>query len=385
MHFLSIEWLIIMLFTIALFWIAPFKYRQSLLSAITIVVLATYSPISLAILTTLTVPTFFSVGNRSRPLSGFAAILVIVINIAVLLFYKYQTGHYYNSDSISSIIIPLGLAYYTLRLVHYIIEAYKGSLPSHTFMDFINYQFFLPTIVVGPIHRFSEFNKDLRRHHWDFSMIALGSERILYGYVKLTFLANYLISGVFANVISTCGQATDPLVIYLTMIKAGLNLYMQFSGFSDIAIGFAKILGFNVMENFKWPYFQKNISDFWRCWHISLTSWCRDYIFNSVTAITRSPALGSLSTMVIIGVWHELSIRFIVWGLYHGLGIVIWQKFQKIKTKMPQLPRSFAPFTHALSVLLTLHFVWFGFNIVNYPTLPEAFNAMFTVLFFFRG
>lgn len=382
MHFVSIDWFAWMVFTIAFFWLTPHQWRQYLLTVITVAFLGTYAPLSLAILTLLSLITYFIVNvSGKKQLSGIQASAVIILDVIILGYYKIHAGSHSDED-LTSIAIPLGLAYYTLRLIHYVLEAYKGALPRHQLHDFIHYLFFLPTIVVGPIHRFPEFNKDLRRHHWDFRMITQGCERILYGYVKITFLANYLISGVFAQYITTCGEATDPLVIYLEMIRTGLNLYMQFSGFSDIAIGFSRILGFNIIENFKWPYFQKNISDFWRCWHISLTSWCREYIFTTVFSISRSPVLGALTTMVMIGIWHELSIRFIVWGLYHGLGIVIWQKFQKTKHFLPTMPKILKPAIDILSVLLTLHFVWLGFNIINYPTLEEAFNAMKTIILF---
>ena len=381
MHFISIDWFAWMAFTIAFFWLAPDRWRHHVLTFITVVFLAIYAPLSLAILTLLSAITYSIVSKQKTQLSGIKTSIAITLDIAILGFYKIKVGSH-SDDSLTSIVIPLGLAYYTLRLVHYVLEAYKGTLPRHQLADFIHYLFFLPTIVVGPIHRFHEFNKDLRRHHWDFNMITQGCERILYGYVKLTFLANYLISTQFSQFITTCGESTDPLVIYLGMVRAGLNLYMQFSGFSDIAIGFSMILGFKIMENFKWPYFQKNISDFWRCWHISLTSWCREYIYTTVFSITRSPILGAIATMVIIGIWHELSLRYVVWGLYHGFGIVVWQSFQKNKHLLPKLPQQIKPVLDVLSVLLTLHFVWLGFNIVNYPSLGEAFNAMKTVFLF---
>lgn len=381
MHFISIEWFAWMAFTIATFWLLPAKWRHYSLIAITFAFLMVYSPLSLLVLVSLSCISFTIVNQRKKQLSGLQASIAISLNVAILIYYKIHAASQ-SGDLLTTQVIPLGLAYYTLRLIHYIIEGYKGKLQAHKFIQFLQYIFFLPTIVVGPIHRFTEYHKDIKRHHWDLSMIAQGSERILYGYVKLTFLANYLISGVFSQYISTVGEPNDPLVLYLNMIRAGLNLYMQFSGFSDIAIGFAKILGFTVMENFKWPYFQKNISDFWRCWHISLTSWCREYIYSSVFAITRMPMLGALATMVIIGIWHEFSARYVVWGLYHGLGIIVLQIFQKHKHKLPKLPDNSKPVTNVLSIVFTLHFVWLGFNIVRYPTLTEAFIAMKTVVLF---
>ncbi|WP_299084265.1 MBOAT family O-acyltransferase [uncultured Paraglaciecola sp.] len=314
-------------------------------------------------------------------MSGIKASFLVGAVLLLLVGYKYAVELVPIQGQVA-IIIPLGLAYYSLRVIHYILEAYKGSLPRHSLVDYLQYQFFLPTLVIGPIHRFNDFLISSKKNHWKMEYLTSGAERILYGYVKITFLGNYLISGVFQNYIDSLGSADEPGIIYLNMVRNGLNLYMQFSGFSDIAIGFAKMLGFKVMENFNWPYFQKNISDFWRCWHISLTSWCREYVFNTVMSSSRSPALGAIATMLIIGVWHELSFKYVVWGAYHGLGIVVWQLFQKFKPQLPALPTIISPITYVLSVLLTLNFVWFGFNIVSYPTIFEGFAAMGKVLVF---
>ncbi len=171
------------------------------------------------------------------------------------------------------------------------------------------------------------------------------------------------------------------MALYLQMAEVGLNLYLQFSGFSDIAIGFARLLGFRVMENFNWPFLQKNISEFWRCWHISLTSWCRDYVYSSVIAHTRSPALGALATLIVIALWHEVSIRYLLWGCCHGLGIVAWQQSQKIFSMCPPIQSAILRRAlDLLSILLTLHYVWLGFLLVRQPDLSSMAKVLRTLL-----
>ena len=250
--------------------------------------------------------------------------------------------------------------------------------------DMIVYLFFLPTIVVGPIHRFGRFAADLRRHRWDAALISEGLERILYGYVKIAVLANYLVSGEMARLIGTIPPDQQPLIYYLDMVRIGLNLYFQFSGFSDVAIGFARLLGFRVMENFNWPYLQTNISDFWRSWHISLTSWVREYVYTTVFSLSRNPALGAVATLVIIGIWHEVSLRYLVWGAYHGLGIVAWQQFTRIAGPyLPTIETGIAGVAvKAFKILLTVHFVWIGFVLVRQPTLADSWHVISTILFF---
>jgi len=186
-----------------------------------------------------------------------------------------------------------------------------------------------------------------------------------------------VLNGLYQEWASVFSNSDPQLALYLEMVRIGLNLYMLFSGYSDIAIGFGYLLGFKVMENFNWPYLQKNISDFWRCWHISLTSWCREYVYTSVIAKTRSPALGVLSTLIVIGLWHEVSFRYLAWGLYHGLGVVVWQQSKKLREKLPTVhSRGIRFVLDTLSILLTLHFVWLGFILVRQPD----FESMFTIL-----
>lgn len=369
-----------MSFTVAFFWLLPAQWRLHLLVAITASFLGFHSPTSLILLLSLSALTYAIVARSPEQLPGSWVAVGTTVILICLLYYKIQSAA--EDDITVNTLIPLGLAYYSLRLIHFLLEAYKGRLPRHSAADFVHYCFFLPTIVVGPINRFPEFHRDLRRHHWDFDMLCDGAERILYGYVKLTFLANYLVSNKFAGFINGVDNGDGALALYLGMVQVGLNLYLQFSGFSDIAIGFSRLLGFKVMENFNWPYLQKNVSDFWRSWHISLTSWCRDYIYTTVFSTTRSPALGALATMIAIGLWHEVSLRYLIWGLYHGAGIAVWQRFQKHKHFLPTPGPRLRRAVDILSILLTVHFIWIGFIIVRQPTLNDAYKYITSMLSF---
>lgn len=381
MQFVSIEWVTWIAASVAVFWLAPATWRHYVLAAVTLAFLLIHAWQSAVILSGFTVATYFL--TNKPDVSGLRVGLVIFVLATVLLVYKALDSAASPEDFIQEVLIPLGLSYYTLRCVHYLLERYKGKLPPHGFKEYAFYLFFIPTVVVGPIHRFNAFISDLRRHRWDGRLMSEGLERILYGYVKITVLANYLISTEFARYIGSLDAENQALVFYLEIVRGGLNLYLQFSGFSDIAIGFSRLLGFKVMENFNWPYLQANISDFWRCWHISLTSWCREYVYTTVFSISRSPALGVVATMLVIGLWHELSIRYLVWALYHGIGIVIWQKFQPVKKRLPAIENRYAlNGLKVLSVILTVHFVWFGFVIVRQPDLATVWKIFSTVLFF---
>mgnify|MGYP001825598264 CR=1 FL=1 len=190
-------------------------------------------------------------------------------------------------------------------------------------------------------------------------MLSAGLERILYGAAKIAFLGNFLTWRLFGNFITDHTEPNTPTQFYLTMIMIGLNLYFQFSGASDIAIGFARCLGFRVMENFKWPLLATSLPEFWRRWHISLTSLVREYVFFGVSAISRNHIFAALISMLAIGLWHEFSMRYVLWGLYHGLGIAIWQAFER------RFPEHRGAFHKMLGWFITMHFVFFGFYFVR--------------------
>ena len=374
MTFVSFEWLAWMGAVTLLFWMVPERFRLRFLIAASILFLAVKDPLSCAILAALTATTHL-LTNRPE-FRGSQAVVAVLPVAAILLAYKLWSAAS-GDDLLTSTIIPLGLSYYALRCIHYVLERYKGNIDSRPFLDLISYLFFLPTIYIGPIHRFAQFDRDARRHRWDAAVFSEGLERILYGYVKIVVLGNFLVSQAFADWSASVATDASPAGLYLRMTEIGLNLYFQFSGFSDISIGFARLLGFRVMENFNWPFFQKNLSEFWRCWHISLTSWCREYVYASVIAHTRSPALGALATLIVIALWHEVSIRYLIWGFYHGLGIIAWQQSQKLWSGRPPIQSlALRRSLDFLSILLTLHYVWLGFLLVRQPDL----NSMAAVL-----
>ena len=349
------------------------------LAATTFLFLAIYAPISALLLSFLSVWTY---GLANRPVLSARRLAVTCAGILLpVVAYKLGVGVDLEGGG-GAVAIPLGLSYYGFRCMHYALERYKGTLERHGFKEVLGYLFFLPTIVIGPINRFGPFLRDLRRQRWDGALMSEGLERILYGYVKITVIGNFLIASQFRTWIESWRAEHQALGEYMNIIRYGLNSYFQFAGFSDIAIGFALLLGYRVIENFNWPYLQTNISAFWRSWHISLTSWCRDYVYGSVFAVTRSPALGALATLVVVGLWHEISVRYLLWGVYHGIGLIVWQRFQDVKRYLPTVSNPLGRrAVDGFCILLTANFVWFSFVLVSQPTLAMAWQAYRTVLF----
>ncbi len=371
MSLFSVTWLGWMWLTVALYWLLPARARRYGLVGLTLLFLGVHDPVSACLLLAFAMITAGTA--RLRVLSSWTAIAAIATLIATLAYFK--IGQAIDTNALlDTLAIPLGLSYYTFRCIHVIIERLKGHQPPLHPVDVITYLFFLPTLVVGPIHRIDDYRRDLARQRFDPRLISEGAERILYGYAKVAILSNWLTQQVFGDYIA--GQS-GVWAGYLIVVQNGMNLYFQFSGFSDVAIGFARLLGFRVMENFNWPYFQTNISAFWRSWHISLSQWCRQNINDVIVSFTRSPILGAYATMIVIGLWHEISLRFLLWGLYHATGILIWQKTQTLGARIEAvIPAQFSGLIHVAKVLLTTHFVWLGFIALQPETSAEAFDML---------
>jgi alginate O-acetyltransferase complex protein AlgI len=387
MMIFSQSWVLIMASVAIIHWLLPPKIRGGWIIAVTAAFLAYHSLTSLTILSVLTVFLYYTAGKFNE-ISGKRLLGIIAFTGGILSFYK--LGASLSGQNLDtgggieeSFLIPLGLSYYTFRCIHYAIEKYKQSIPADSFYNFVQYLFFLPTIIAGPIHRYHSFDKDRRLKRWNPYMAAEGLERILFGYVKISFFANLLVSFVFALFVNDIMLSNQALGSYLRMLQMGMNLYFLFAGYTDIAIGFGLLLGYRVMENFNWPFLAKNISDFWQRWHISLTSWCRDYVYMGTMSVSRHAALAALASMLVMGLWHEFSIRYIVWGLYQGLGIVIWQQFQNAKTFLPSVNNKIAKIIlQIFSTLLTLHYVLIGMMLVHHGTLEGGLKFLSKIFLF---
>ncbi|MDF1734672.1 MAG: hypothetical protein P1U37_05260 [Minwuia sp.] len=378
MSFLSGFWLATMAAVTLIYWVLPARFRFLFLIGASALFLGYVDWLSLVTLSLMTVATILF--TRTPSVSGIRTVAAISVIAAFFLGFKIISGplDFLNAGDV---LIPLGIGYYTLRCIHFVLERYKGQIGRFEPQNVLSYLFFVPTLFIGPIHRYPEFARDMRRNRWDSGTFQEGIERIIFGYIKIALLGNFL-TVLFQDAGTTFfATRSASVVVYIEMVAIGLNLYFQFSGHSDIAIGFARLLGFRVMENFSWPYLKQNIGAFWRSWHISLTSWSREYVFAGVVAITRSPFLGTVSSLVAIGFWHEVSLRYLLWGLYHGLAVVVWQRFQTVKHRLPEirsplLRRFYAGFC----VVLTVHFVWLGFLLVRQEGPMQMWQTLRTLL-----
>ena len=277
----------------------------------------------------------------------------------------------------------LGASYLLFRLLHLVFEGRKGQLPPLNFKDTLIYTLFPPTLIAGPIDRLPRFKTDLDQIDQPFQLdfVAEGVWRILMGAFKKFVLADFL-AHLPLNLAQYPGN-TSPLFLWLVLYGYGFMLYFDFSGYTDMAIGAARLLGFNLPDNFNAPYLKTNLARFWQAWHITLSSWARDYVFFPLARSLRMKAawipangaalISQLATMLVIGLWHGFAWTFVVWGLWHALGLFvvkIWGDFTRARHMKATRPITL------FNWFLTFNFVMLGWVFFSASDLPAALKVM---------
>ncbi len=351
------------------YWLIPPDWRSVFLAISGSVFLACLDSVSFVILCLLTVIVFF---HARKPAMG-AGHHLVVPGLLLLLCAARLTPLIRTQWRMAHLVVLLGLGFYLLKLIHYWIEMRANSFRPHRFLDFYNFMIFFPTVTIGPIHRFEDFLRSARRNRWNQQMFANGLERILYGYVKVIVIANWLIALQMLTLVSKWQPVPAGFSIVLDSLIYGLHVYFTFAGYSDIAIGLSFLLGYQMCENFNYPFLKSNIGEFWQSWHMSLSAWCRQYVFLPCFAKWRNLPIALVATMAAIGLWHEFSIRFLLWGLYHGFGILIWRWYQsRLLPRLPHLEnRMWKGIGTTFSTALTFTFVIVGFTIPRSSSFTE--------------
>lgn len=261
-------------------------------------------------------------------------------------------------------LLPLGMSYIIFRLIHFVVEVYKKKNPRCSFIDFGLYVLFFPTFLAGPVERFQPFHtQTMGIRGPDLSGINQGLFRILLGIAKKVVVADNLARWILPVLHSP--ESHPRWFVLVCIYGAAIQVYLDFSGYTDMALGVARLFGYKIMENFDRPFFQRNIALFWRHWHISVYSWIRDYFFFPFFGYRASNLkiyFGIVATMVVFMLWHKGSLNFLLVGVYHGLGLVGWQLFQEIKRKYPRFRKGASrSYLNPVAIFFTFSFVSFGF------------------------
>lgn len=280
-----------------------------------------------------------------------------------------------------SVVAPLGISFFTFEFVHFLADVYRGQIallpPTASpqqrrkeLAQFAAFGLFFPTLLAGPIKRYQSFQPTGRLGGED---LAYGLGRMLLGLCKKLLIADSVAP--FALRLLLPDQ-TSPLGLWLAMYAYAAQIYFDFSGYSDLAIGAARLLGYRVPENFDWPYLATDLPSFWRRWHSSLSSWIRDYLYIPLGGNRGGPLRRSLNLLVVMalcGLWHGAAWHFVVWGLWHGLGLALTRLWRGAAPDA-ETPTA-TPLRRALAGLLTFHFVCFGWLWFATPDLPTALHC----------
>lgn len=309
-------------------------------------------------------------------------VLGIAANVGVLGFFKYATlfgtsvglCHGGCGGVLTHLVVPLAISFFTFEFIHFLIDIYNGKIANFKTIEFFVFALFFPTMVAGPIKRFQNFAPQLRRFaHVHSLQVAAGVYRVLLGLAKKSIIADSMTP--LTQPLLSPGPLYASGDYWIAAFAYSAKIYFDFTGYSDIAIGLAELLGFRIVENFDRPYWARNISNFWQRWHISLSSWIRDYLFIPLGGSRRNllRTLFNLTlVMAIAGLWHGANWHFVVWGLFQGAGLALHRAYSLIVPKALLTRWGSSSALNYASVAVTFLFVTLGWVLFASPSLATA-------------
>ena len=403
MLFNSLEFLIFLPITFAVFWLSPAKWRwiPALIASYYFYMYWNPRLVALILFTTLVsyvCGILVEKYQSRRRLKKFILATTLVASIGTLLFFKYFNFLYEAFFDIAvmlggreplgyfSIMLPVGISFYTFQTASYVIDVYKGDIHAEKHLGyFALFVTFFPQLVAGPIERPADLLPQLRAKKSIKTVDYLGAFRfMMVGFFKKIAVADAI--GVIVNTTyENVGAATGLSALISTVLFA-VQIYCDFSGYSDIAVGCAKLFGVNLIENFKTPYASRSIKEFWNRWHISLSRWLRDYIYFPLGGSRVKLARWMLNTFIVFfisGLWHGASYTFIVWGLLHAAYQVIGKytlpKRDKLWARIGKSPDSrIISVCRTIGTFLLVDFAWIFFRASDLSDAGLIIKKIFT-------
>ncbi|MCD5970355.1 MBOAT family O-acyltransferase [Pseudomonas quasicaspiana] len=373
---------------LGLYYLSGQRYRNLLLLIASYVFYAWWRVDFLALFIGVTVWNYWiglqigAAGVRTKPAQRWL-LLGVVVDLGILGYFKYAN---FGVDSINAmmtsvglepfilthVLLPIGISFYVFESISYIIDVYRGDTPAtRNLIDFAAFVAIFPHLIAGPVLRFRDLADQFNNRTHTLDKFSEGCTRFMQGFIKKVFIADTL-----AVVADHCFALENPTTgdAWLGALAYTAQLYFDFSGYSDMAIGLGLMMGFRFMENFKQPYISQSITEFWRRWHISLSTWLRDYLY-----ITLGGNRGSkfatyrnlFLTMLLGGLWHGANITYVIWGAWHG----IWLAIEKA-IGLNTAPRTFNVMRWALTFLIVVT-GWVIFRSENLHVAGRMYSAMF--------
>jgi alginate O-acetyltransferase complex protein AlgI len=305
---------------------------------------------------------------------------LIVINLVILGIFKYadfvieNLNHLGLSLAPLHLSLPIGISFYTFQAMSYPIDLYRGETSAqHSFLKFGTYVTMFPQLIAGPIVRYTDIAKQLDQRSVSSKKLVYGIRRFLIGLCKKVLLAN-AVGAVYESIAALPDAQMSTATAWIGILCFTFQIYFDFSGYSDMAIGLGKLLGFDFLENFNYPYVASSVTDFWHRWHISLSSWFRDYVYIPLGGNRRGlprQILNLLIVWMLTGFWHGASWNFVLWGLFYGV-VLIAEKLFLLKG-LAHLPK----WVGRIYTMLIVMIAWVLFAFTDLSQMTHYLSLMF--------
>ncbi|NEZ47275.1 MBOAT family protein [Clostridium niameyense] len=374
--------------SLILYYITPKVMRNLILLLISLIFYAWGEPVYVLLMIFTTIFNFITgriIGHNHSKVKKCKKVLIftIIVDLLILGFFKYYGFFIENLNVLlnlnikySKLPLPLGISFYTFQTLSYVIDVYLGKVKSQkSLVSFGLYVAMFPQLVAGPIVRYTDIEKQINIRNESVYKFGLGVERFIKGLCKKVLLANN-IGIVWTTIQSTNIDKLSVLTSWIGIIAYTFQIYFDFSGYSDMAIGLGKMFGFDFIENFNYPYISSSVSEFWRRWHISLGSWFKEYIYIPLGG-NRVSKLKSIRNIFVVwmltGLWHGASWNFIIWGIYYG--IILFMEKNILKGFLQKAPKSIR---HIYTMILVM-IGWVLFGSENLSYALKYISVMFGI------
>lgn len=386
MLFSSLTFLFIFLpLLLVIYFLAKDKYKNYILLAVSLLFYSWGEP-KYIVLMLLSITVNYVLAlllDKKRKYDKLFLIISLIFNIGMLFSFKYLNFFITNINNIAhlnislfKLTLPIGISFYTFQILSYVVDVYKKEVKvQKNIFNLGTYIAFFPQLIAGPIVRYQTIEEELKTRTHSIEKVSDGLRRFVLGLAKKVIIANNV--ALIADTIFDSPNVSEygTLVIILGMLAYTFQIYFDFSGYSDMAIGLGKIFGFTFNENFNYPYVADSVTDFWRRWHISLSSWFRDYVYIPLGG-NRVSKLKWIRNILVVwmltGFWHGASWNFILWGLFYGILLLIEKLLlSKILNKLPKVIRWIYTF-------IIVNIGWLIFRLESLDTLKVVFKNLFT-------
>ena len=412
MIFNSITFIIFLVAVVILYWTLPGKVKMWMLLLVSCMFYGFWRWEYLSVMFASAMTDYFTaiaIGNTpltDRRKRRLLLSITLLVNLGLLSYFKYLYFFSENTNEVLQgvgidyqlplfqILLPFGISFYTFETISYTVDVYRGLIkPERRFLNYALFVAFFPKLVAGPIQRASELLVQLKnRPEFQLSFLSEGTKRILYGLFLKVVLADN-ISPLVDEGFGADASSLSAIDVWTLAFLFGFQIYFDFSAYSHIAVGAAKMMGITIPENFEYPYIARSFKDFWKRWHISLSSWIRDYLYLPLAGIKveKSTGRGGIGegleatsrmsknkalflTWAIMGLWHGANWTFVIWGLYHAVFIYVERILKPLRTKFPWLG------SYGIVWPLTLGLVMLSWIPFRAKTLGDTFTMLSKIL-----